>query len=72
MDFFGDNLKNARKNYYNLIFKCNEEKLKQEFEFEDEKTEYKSERKIIVRNFKPEDILEFIVYKNEYIKDSSS
>ena len=63
MDFFGDNLKKARKNYYNLIFQCNKEKLKQEIEFEDKKTEYKSGRKIIVRDFKPEDILEFISSK---------
>jgi len=63
MDFFGDNLKKARKNYYNLIFKCNIEKLKEETEFEDEKTDYKSGRKIIVRDFKPEDILEYITLK---------
>ena len=63
MNFFGDNIKKARKNYYNLIFKCNKEKLKQETEFEDEKTEYKSGRKIIVRNFKSKDIIEYISSK---------
>jgi len=63
MSLFGNNLKSARENYYNLIFCSNEEKLKQEIEFEDEKTEYKSERKILVRNFKPEDIIEFIASK---------
>ena len=63
MSLFGNNLKSARKNYYNLIFRCNEEKLKEEIEFEDEKTEYKSERKILVRNFKPEDVIEFIASK---------
>ena len=63
MSLFGNNLKSARKNYYNLIFRCNKEKLKQEVEFEDEKTEYKSERKILVRNFKSEDIMEFIASK---------
>ena len=60
MDLFDSNLKNARKKYYNLVFKCNEEKLKKEIEFEDEKTEYRSERKILVRNFKPEDVVEFV------------
>ena len=60
MDLFGNTLKSARENYYNLIFKCNEEKLKEEIEFKDEKTEYRSERKIIIRNFKAEDVVEFI------------
>jgi putative transposase len=63
MSLFGNNLKRARKNYYNLIFRCNDEKLKQEIEFEDEKTEYNSERKILVRNFKSEDIIEFIALR---------
>ena len=63
MSLFGNNLKSARKNYYNLIFRCNKERLKQEIEFEDEKTEYRSERKILVRNFKSEDIIEFIASK---------
>jgi putative transposase len=63
MDLFGNTLKSARKNYYNLIFRCNEEKLKEEIEFEDEKTEYKSERQILVRNFKSEDIIEFVASK---------
>ena len=63
MSSFGNNLKSARKNYYNLVFRCNGEKLKQEIEFKDEKAEYKCERKILVRNFKPEDIIEFIASK---------
>lgn len=63
MSLFGNSLKSARKNYYNLLFRCNEEKLKEEVEFTDEKTEYKSERKIIIRNFKPEDIVEFVTTK---------
>lgn len=63
MSLFGNKLKSARKNYYDLVFRCNEEKLKEVIEFQDEKTEYKSERKILVRNFKIEDIIEFIVLK---------
>ncbi|MFT5872396.1 MAG: putative transposase [Clostridium sp.] len=63
MSLFGDNLKTARKDYYNLVFKSNEEKLNEDIEFENEKTDYKSERKIIIRNFKPEDILEFVTSK---------
>ncbi|WP_304519730.1 transposase [Clostridium estertheticum] len=63
MSLFGDNLKSARKNYYNLLFRCNAEKLKQETEFEDEKTDYNSERNILVRNFKSDDILDFVALK---------
>ena len=68
MNFFGNNLKTARTNYYDLIFTCNTEKLKQEnleqhIEFEDKKTEYRSERRILVRNLKPEDIVEFVAQK---------
>ena len=69
MSLFGNNLKSARKNYYNLIFRCNEEKLKEEIEFEDEKTLYISERKIIIRNFKPEAIIEFVTLKMDIPKD---
>ena len=61
--FFGNDLDTARKNYYSLVFGCNDEKLKEQFEFKDEKTDYKSGRKILIRNFKSEDILEFIASK---------
>ena len=63
MGFFGNNINSARKNYYDLVFRCNDEKLKEEIEFEDEKTEYRSGRKILVRNFTSEDIIEFIASK---------
>ena len=63
MSLFGNNMKSARKNYYNRIFNCNDEKLKENIEFNDEKTEYQSGRKILVRNFMPEDIIDFIALK---------
>ena len=67
MSLFGNNLKSARKSYFDLLFRSNTGKLKEENEFKDEleneKTEYKSERKILVRNFKQEDIIEFIASK---------
>ena len=69
MGFFGDTPKSSRKNYYNLVFRCNEEKLKQEIEFEDEITDYRSQRKILVRNFKPEDIIEYIASKMNVSKN---
>jgi putative transposase len=69
MGLFGNNLGKSRKNYYNLIFRCNEEKLNEEIEFESEmefndaKTEYRSGRTLLVRNFKYEDIIAFIALK---------
>ena len=63
LSFFGNDLETARKHYYSLVFGCNDEKLKEEFEFKNEKAEYNSERKILVRNFKSEDIIEFIAAK---------
>ena len=70
MGFFGNNLCTARKSYYSHVFGCNDEKLKEKFEFEDEKTEYRSGRKILVRNFTSEDILKFIASKMNISKIS--
>ncbi|MBU3144165.1 transposase [Clostridium sp. CF012] len=63
LGFFGDNLDTARKNYYSLVFGCNDEKLKEEIEFKDEKTEYRSGRNVLNRNFTVENIIEFIASK---------
>jgi len=60
MSLFGNTMNTARKNYYNLIFSCNDEKLKEVIEFKDEKAEYKSGRKILLRNFKSENVIDFI------------
>jgi putative transposase len=63
MGFFGNDIDIARKSYYSLVFGCNDEKLKEEFEFHDEKTEYRSGRTIISRNFTHETIIEYIASK---------
>lgn len=63
MSLFGNNMKSARKNHYTLIFRCNDEQLKEDIEFENEKTEYKSGRKILIRNFASKDVIEFIAAK---------
>ncbi|BDR66787.1 hypothetical protein K144316041_09840 [Clostridium tetani] len=60
IQFFSNNVKEARENYAKLVYICNDEKIKKELEFEDEKTEYRSERKVIVRNFNPQEIIKFI------------
>jgi len=63
MGLFGNNLGTARKSYYCHVGGCNDEKLKEEFEFQDEKTEYRSGRKVLIRNFTFEDIINFIASK---------
>lgn len=56
----GENIKSVGKNYLTYVLKCNDLKIEEEAEFENEGTSYESGRKIIARNFKPEDIVTFI------------
>lgn len=60
MQIFSKDVKKARENYVKFVYICDDERIKKELEFEDEKTEYRSERKIIVRNFEPEQISKFL------------
>ncbi len=61
MQMFDQNVKKAREDYLKFVYICDDDRIKkEEVEFEDEKTEYKSERKIIVRDFDPKDIAKFI------------
>ena len=68
MSLLNSNPKVARKKYLRLVYKCDDIKLKQEAEFENVETEYRSERNVLVRNFKCEDIIEFITAKFEMPK----
>lgn len=60
MQMFGQNVATARSNYYKFIFICDDKKIKEKIEFEDEGTMYKSERNIIMRNFDPEDVMNYV------------
>ena len=57
---YGDKTERARKSYYSHVLGCSKEKIEEEIEFKDEKTEYKSQRKILIRDFKADDIIEFV------------
>jgi len=63
--FLGDilNLKNKNniKNYLELVYKCDDLNKEIDIEFEMKETEYRSERKIIPRNNKPEEIIEHVL-----------
>ena len=68
LNLFGSNKRKARENYLNFVLKCNKAIRESEVEFKDESTEYKSYRKILVRNYKAEDVINFIVKKMDIRK----
>jgi REP element-mobilizing transposase RayT len=67
MQQFGKYVKQARKAYLKFVSTCNEEKLKEEMELQNEKTEYRSERHIILRNFTPESVVDFVANYTNHV-----
>jgi REP element-mobilizing transposase RayT len=63
MGMFGKDSKAAREKYIKLVYICSDEKIKEDIEFTNEGTEYRSERKILVRNLKVKEIIDFITSK---------
>lgn len=53
----------ARKNYLKLVNVCGKLEIDLDIEFENEGTEYRSGKKLLVRNFKPEDVVKYIAEK---------
>ena len=60
MSFFGKGSLDARKNYMEFINLFNEIKFSDEMEFKNEKSEYRSERKIPYREHTPEEVVDII------------
>lgn len=60
MGFFNDNVKKAREKYYTYVMKCDDKYMKSHYDFKDDKEEYKRERFVQERNFKPEDVIKFV------------
>ena len=60
MGLFNKNIKKAREKYYKFVMKCDDEYMKMQHEFKDEKGEYRSERSVLVRDFKAEEVMDFI------------
>ena len=60
MQMFGNSIKESRSNYMKFVYACDDKKLKEDAEFGNETTCYKSERKIIVRDFSPDEILNYV------------
>jgi len=60
MSFLNQNVKKAREKYYKFVMKCDDEYMKMQHEFKNEKGEYRSERSVLVRDFKAEEVMDFI------------
>ncbi len=60
MQIFSTNVKKARKKYMQFVYMCDDKKLKEEGELENQKAEYRSEKTVILRNFSSKDVIEFI------------
>jgi putative transposase len=63
MQLFGSKRAGARKNYQRLVSRCTDIKISEDLEFKGEKTLYKSERKLIVRDVKDQDIINYVAQK---------
>lgn len=66
---FGNDVNSARSKYRSFINLCTDMKSKEHMEFLHEKSQYRSERKILVRDFTPDQISNFIsgyLNKEEY------
>lgn len=57
---FSNNAARGKKSYLEFINRLYDSKEKLDIEFEDEGSECRSERKILIRNFSPNDIITFI------------
>lgn len=60
MQYFSSNSARARELYAMLVNACEDPKMKEIVEFKNEASEYRSERKILVRDFTPKQIIEFV------------
>lgn len=60
MGFFSKNVKMAREKYYGFVMACNDKSKKEHYEFEDELSEYRSERTVLERDFKPQEVMMFV------------
>lgn len=63
MSMFGEDIQNSRNNYSKFVYKCDDKKFKEEVEFLNDKTEYRSGRRILVRNYKEKDMINFVSKK---------
>lgn len=70
MSLFGRNMKSSVQNYIRFVYKCDDEKFKEEIEFQNEGTEYRSGRTILVREFNTEQLLGFVALRFDVPKQA--
>jgi hypothetical protein len=69
MQLFGESGSIPKKRYLDFVYSCSSESLKNHFEFEDEGTLYKSERKILVGNYRAADIVDYVIGRTGGYRD---
>jgi putative transposase len=67
LNMFGKDKSRSMKRYMGIIFRARivpiDDIVKEEMEFNEDKTEYRSERKILIRNFSVERVIQYVVDK---------
>ena len=61
MQLLNENVENARERYIKLVYKCDDKAIKADTEFTNEKSEYRSERSILIRDHDPDKIIDFVI-----------
>lgn len=75
-DFFGLHTVKGRDNYLKYVYLSDDKKLKEEMELERQRTQSKNYKEVLVRDEKPEDVIDFIAKETGvdkimlYIKNS--
>lgn len=60
MGMMDSDVKKAREKYFRMVLAAKDPEMIREFEFKNDKSEYRSERMILVRNLNPEKIMDFV------------
>lgn len=70
MQIFNTNKNKAALSYLNFVGLCNNEDLKSEVDFNNEKSEYRSERRILVQDISPLEVIEYVAARtNSNVQD---
>lgn len=61
LQYFSNNVKTARKSYLEFLLKAIDSKIEEEIEFTEKEHHYVKEKHLLIRDFKPENILNFVL-----------
>lgn len=68
LKYFGKTTAKARESYLKFVYVCDYKKLKEEMELQNQGTESKNYKKVLIRDASPEDVLEFVAKETEIKK----